>query len=1168
MFVLIAVFDSLAQSPIPPSPGAMGMYELSATPVDLYRGLPQISIPLYDLPHASGATIPIGLSYNAGGIKVQAAAGPIGLGWTLLAGGAISRVVKGLPDEAGNFLHPFPSPSGTIDEVNTACEQIIDKEKDGQKDLFVFSYPGRGGRFMTSEDGASTYQLADEELKIEIVGTLGLNNSWVITDELGNRYYFGESSLSRESITVNTMNNDGLYDPSEAMTYTSTWYLSRIDYYNTTADVTFSYLAGSTYSYENYNWREEYKSSTGFASSDKVLKKAYTSITINTPKYLNIIQTSQGLVDFEWQTGRQDIGSRHIKNVKLMDYNYNLISSYDFEHFYFDAANAYWDFDFGYSDPGSGLSNYQTKDRYRLGLSKILFNGKEGSILYREMDYTNGDVTAGGNSQGNYKYDYNELPPRESMQLDYLGYFYGEWNQDILPTSKFISYPLNYPAVHLYDSDYAKQRMPYSQNFSKACLIQSIATATGAKTIYEFESNWYSATNAGIHIKSIRTEDASGNGQTISYEFSDMSYRVLPEYVTAVSADSNGKLYYFDESSSIPINTTLSSVSINALPVNDIYDEDGASIVFGKATITQPTGVKESYYYTTYSDFPSQNPSIYVTVGNPQFPNTYYKLTVVDNQTYMGAPFTPMVGGSEFRGRLDRKEIVGDDGKMVSATDYVYTYGNWDNYIYNWYVLEANASTKHYIYGKNRINCRARSLYRVIDSVYDESGQSLVTERVINQTSARKFDEHIYYPDGSEDVVNYAYVTDICQGSRPLSGVSEMMAYWQMKVDNNIATPVEVVYSRGAENVVTGAVINTFRTYQSDKPTPYHTLKLEVVDPIPSSILYGTDPYVPLSIDANNYLDYDDRFDVTDTYTFDANGNIQRHINNQGIITNYTWGYNNSLVTSVEQNGNTTQTTHQPLIGVATSTDVNGKVTTYEYDHFNRLRLVRDYENNILERYRYHNTSETGGPGLNVDEGTNMAGSTMTFSAENTAAVYGPSRYIWDFGDGNVTETSTPTTTHVYPSPGMYAASVSLLNPEYEDAWHFQKQVIAFDANTDVTICSRYSSYNSCDDTYVSSGTGCGLSGNDALKATINVDPQDFPDPLVAIYQWYVKLAGSSSYVYVDSGTSIPVPPLILSNLGTHTIKCKVSFRSNDFTMEDTAPFTVVNQGAGCLDQQ
>ncbi|OJJ15562.1 hypothetical protein BKI52_37390 [marine bacterium AO1-C] len=45
--------------------------------------------------------------------------------------------------------------------------------------------------------------------------------------------------------------------------------------------------------------------------------------------------------------------------------------------------------------------------------------------------------------------------------------------------------------------------------------------------------------------------------------------------------------------------------------------------------------------------------------------------------------------------------------------------------------------------------------------------------------------------------------------------------------------------------------------------------------------------------------------------------------------------------------------THRPLVGITTKTDAKHQAIYYEYDGFNRLKYLRDFEGNILKRYTY-----------------------------------------------------------------------------------------------------------------------------------------------------------------------------------------------------------------------
>ena len=58
----------------------------ASIPVNLYTGLPTISLPLYSYSHRNGLHLNVSLDYFAGGVQVNQSATPEGLGWMLNAG--------------------------------------------------------------------------------------------------------------------------------------------------------------------------------------------------------------------------------------------------------------------------------------------------------------------------------------------------------------------------------------------------------------------------------------------------------------------------------------------------------------------------------------------------------------------------------------------------------------------------------------------------------------------------------------------------------------------------------------------------------------------------------------------------------------------------------------------------------------------------------------------------------------------------------------------------------------------------------------------------------------------------------------------------------------------------------------------------------------------------
>ncbi len=270
-----------------PSPDAASLIKNINTPVNLYNGVASVSIPLYEATANNGASVPVGLTYTAGGIKVNEISGVAGLGWQLSAGGSITRIVRDQPDEHAIF---------TTDLNYQTLRNIANGQQkfDLQKDVFFFTFPGGGGKFIfstdnlffnaggsfrrdcigscgsldaaclaacvetygTSENGFITpdaystsgiVTLPSSDIRISFHFEDKLDSYFVITDTQGTKYYFGQTAEAREKTTNNFKDNfnNEEYQYKNEREFISTWHLSKIEYPNLPPD------DGITFSYEN-----------------------------------------------------------------------------------------------------------------------------------------------------------------------------------------------------------------------------------------------------------------------------------------------------------------------------------------------------------------------------------------------------------------------------------------------------------------------------------------------------------------------------------------------------------------------------------------------------------------------------------------------------------------------------------------------------------------------------------------------------------------------------------------------------------------------------------------------------------------------------------------------------------------------------------------------------
>ncbi|MFZ4679987.1 MAG: hypothetical protein ACOYLP_07450, partial [Flavobacterium sp.] len=84
---------------LPPAPTVAAFMKFEEIPVGYYTGIPDVSIPIFNTKLKNGQSFDIKLGYHPASIIANEVASNCGLGWSLFAGGTISRTVKGFPDE-------------------------------------------------------------------------------------------------------------------------------------------------------------------------------------------------------------------------------------------------------------------------------------------------------------------------------------------------------------------------------------------------------------------------------------------------------------------------------------------------------------------------------------------------------------------------------------------------------------------------------------------------------------------------------------------------------------------------------------------------------------------------------------------------------------------------------------------------------------------------------------------------------------------------------------------------------------------------------------------------------------------------------------------------------------------------------------------------------------
>lgn len=458
------------------SPTVSSLMQYADCPVSYYSGTPGISIPLYEIA-IDNFKIPISLSYYASGIKVSQEASWVGLGWSLNAGGCISRSVQCFDDfleylypgvspnkgyyEAGDIINPNSSEYYTNMYTNTGFRKVL--TTDSEPDIFYYSFLGYSGKFLLDKSRGAVLFDKSSGIKVNVEEEDNKKYFILLTPD-GIKYVFSvkekvniyskDASLHNNLPTATNWDNDELSYPGSHVQYTSCWFLSKIITPNK-REILFTYeselyKSPAQESCIKYNLLDYSGNTTECAMAShpyySVNKSVYETYR------LSRISWDNGSVEFASST-RADVNSNTIApgkldNLKVYDGSGNLIKGYNFAYGYFDAEK-------------TGEYAYVFK---RLRLDSV----------------TN-------ISDNNYRYNFNyfpgSLPAKNSKDTDYWGYYNGK------------DYGSEYYAMTDYQNTrYSGADKKSDFNFSKIGTLNSIQYPTGETENFVFEANTYQRT--------------------------------------------------------------------------------------------------------------------------------------------------------------------------------------------------------------------------------------------------------------------------------------------------------------------------------------------------------------------------------------------------------------------------------------------------------------------------------------------------------------------------------------------------------------------------------------------------------------------------------------------------------------------------------------------------
>ncbi|SMD44918.1 hypothetical protein SAMN00777080_3555 [Aquiflexum balticum DSM 16537] len=405
---------------IPPSPEASSMFKFIDIPVSKATGVPNISIPIYEI-KLSDLSVPISIHYNSSGIRADEISGSIGLGWTLSAGGMISATVNGTNDMGGiGYLNApvFPEdrelspqsylqPNFTIfknsdyqllteltgQQVYVVSNGVVtstppQQQFDTQPDLFYYSYPGGSGKFFFSKNGnAHTIPFSP----------IGITTSpdFVIEDGDGVKYSFEQVEIV--NVTSLGFTNQPVFGSINSTVQNFVYHLSKIETPGGNVveyqydDVTYNYKGRTEFTrYKklgNVDGTFPSSAETRIETGHKVFGKNLRKILVNGRLIVEFMYESCNRIDLDKAQG--ETGNFAIDKIKI--YKGEVEEIFDFEYGYFNFTSSNY----------CGIS--PNSNQYRLKLNSVQ-RSEEGPYTF----------TYFGN---------NYLPNRDIFETDHWGYY-------------------------------------------------------------------------------------------------------------------------------------------------------------------------------------------------------------------------------------------------------------------------------------------------------------------------------------------------------------------------------------------------------------------------------------------------------------------------------------------------------------------------------------------------------------------------------------------------------------------------------------------------------------------------------------------------------------------------------------------------------------------------
>ncbi|REC49722.1 hypothetical protein DRF67_04470 [Chryseobacterium pennipullorum] len=990
------------------SPQSYAFEKSGNVPISLYTGALDLKIPMYSIPTNGGKSIDIFVSYDSSGFLPHKKSDNAGMGWSMLAGGRITRVLNRFPDEykgsptststnnpfdSGADLHGFltgvrlnPYTNTQVYNLNSGAGGLngldwrlgsTQNGYEGTPDLFNFNAPGLSGKFVIGNDGNVLVESEDPNIKVDLSGMVSYggkgfckppDQTIVIIDGQGNKYTFG-GDFSKYEISYS------LVDPGfskdnwfNGFPYISSFSLSKIEL-TTGQIVNFGYVQdtlGSDFCSLTTDWSD-------FENNPKVLNfEGYFQDGARVDEWTNCPGGLMSCVNGNSSTSSSRETFALVKRSLLESIMYGTQqvkinykdTGYPIKH-YDGQANA--DYINEYV-----IDNIQLFDNNRLIKNNIFAYDDLGGNNKRPF------LKSITNQQSNkvYRFEYYNtanLPKYVTKGIDHWGYWNGNDNNINLAP---------YDTYNTATGDYTLDNTYRDTNIQKynVGLLSKITYPTKGYSVFEYEPAYYGKrierNSASAFLPTLTNNSGVIGGARIKrqYDYSENNGIINNKeykYTTALSSSTSSGIlmnwpryiYYFEfnfgSSTRKLFLRSSSNIQQNSLDSYNI----GYSKVY---EITAGKGYTE-YDFTSYADYPdilnpeTNNIKQYSPGSPPSSPENLYK----NFRNLYG------IDRSVLRGKL-KTETNYTEGSTnpLRKTEFAYN----DNIDYNSNNLRDNnnyVSFNHlsgiWVQGyKKYMNSSAIKKKTVTEFLNGTSITTLTDYIHDSSIHLNRTRENNTTSDNTVISQSYSYAQDFNNTLMVAKNMTGIPVRTEVKQTNNTIGKTETVYPTSLPTAQTGNLVLPL----SEKRFDIQTLTNSTTE-----VMYDK---------------------------YDAKGNLQQYTTKDGVSTTIIWGYNNtkpiakiediklaaiqqSYITAIVNASNTdaaagrnndessllsafttfrgqlpnhqiTTYSYDPLIGVRSITPPSGIREVYLYDPAGRLKEIR--ENNqtgrLVKEFKYN----------------------------------------------------------------------------------------------------------------------------------------------------------------------------------------------------------------------